>query len=403
MYYNRLIETEILDALEKYPVTAILGPRQVGKSTLAKYIIAKKSNVVYLDLERPSDLNKLDDAEWFFHTNKGSLFCIDEIQRKPELFPVIRSLVDDWGGKGHFLILGSASQDLLKQSSETLAGRISYHKLSPFSWPEISADYSMEDYLVKGGFPGSLITKKMEDSLHWRENFIRTFLERDLLQWTGASPQTIRRLWQMLSYINGQVVNYSSLGNSLGISNTSVKNYIDLLNGTYMLEMLPPYLINSGKRIIKSPKVYFADSGLINSFSGILSFNQLSGHPSLGSVWESVVLLNLKANFPFFRFYFYRTSHGAEIDFIIEYGSKILAIECKASLSPKLRKGNFISMEDVKAEKMLVVFPGNSGWEKSQNIHIVSIQEAIDYVREYFFGGLSTNYRSTPQGVIKPK
>ncbi len=385
MYYHRSIEKDILESLEDFAVTAILGPRQCGKSTLAKYIISNIPNTIYLDLERPSDLNKLSDPEWFLTSNKGKLFCIDEIQRKPDLFPVIRSLVDDWEGKGHFIILSSASQDLIKQSSETLAGRVSYHRLTPFTWQEISNDYSMEDYLVKGGFPGSLLTTSMDISMRWRENFIITFIERDLLQWSAITPQTMHRLWQMLAHINGQVLNYSALGNSLGVSNTTVKNYIDLLYGTYMVNVIQPYHSNAGKRVVKSPKIYISDPGIINSFTGILSFNQLSGHPSLGSVWETVVLHNLLASFPFVKFYYYRTSQGAEMDFVLKYGSKILAIECKASLSPSISKGNYISFKDTKAEKMLVVIPAKSGWEKDQNTKIVSIQEAIQFIREYFF------------------
>ena len=161
MFIPRALESHIQKSLDRFPVTAILGPRQCGKSTLAKHIMAQKTNTIYLDLERPSDLNKLDDAEWFFSSNKGSFFCIDEIQRKPELFPLIRSLCDEWGGKGHFLVLGSASRDLLKQGSESLAGRISYHRLTPLTWPEVAGHFSLEDYLAKGGFPGSLNTGSM--------------------------------------------------------------------------------------------------------------------------------------------------------------------------------------------------------------------------------------------------
>lgn len=384
MYYNRSIEEDIQRSIETFAVTAILGPRQCGKSTLAKYIIAKKENTLYLDLERPSDLNKLADAEWFFTANRGKLFCIDEIQRLPNIFPLIRSLVDEWGGKGHFLIMGSASQDLLRQSSETLAGRISYHRLTPFSLSEINMQYSLEDYLIKGGFPGSLLTQTITDSLRWRENFITTFIERDLLQWSGISPQTMRRLWQMLAHVNGQVVNYSVLGNSLGVSNTTVKNYIDLLHGTYMVEIVSPYLTNTGKRIVKSPKVYLCDSGLINVFTGVLTYNQLLGHPSLGAIWEAVVLSNLKANFPFVDICYYRTNHGAEMDFILEHGQKIIALECKASLSPTISKGSHNSFQDVRAEKMLVVIPAKTGWERSSKILVVSLAEAINYIHNFF-------------------
>ena len=385
MFIPRALENSIHKSLQRFAVTAILGPRQCGKSTLARHIMAGKNNTVYLDLERPSDLNKLDDAEWFFSSNRGSFFCIDEIQRKPELFPLIRSLADKWGGKGHFLVLGSASRELLRQSSETLAGRISYHRLTPFTWPEIAGYYSLEDYLVKGGFPGSLMTGSMEESIEWRDNFIGTFIERDLLQWAGISPAGMRRLWQMLANANGQLVNYSALANSLGVSNTTVKNYIDLLQATYMLDIVQPLHANVGKRITKSPKIYVSDHGLVNAFAGILSFNQLSGHILLGSVWESLVLQNLKAHLPRVACWFYQTSHGAEVDFVLEYGSKRLAVECKASLAPTLTKGNFISMDDVGSEKVLVVTPTEKGWEKSQNILVASITEAIDYAKGYFF------------------
>ena len=386
MFIPRALESHIQKSLDRFPVTAILGPRQCGKSTLAKHIMARKSNTIYLDLERPSDLNKLDDAEWFLSSNKGSFFCIDEIQRKPELFPLIRSLSDEWGGKGHFLVLGSASRDLLKQRSESLAGRISYHRLTPFTWPEVAGHFSLDDYLAKGGFPGSLITGSMEESIDWRENFISTFIERDLLQWAGVSPAAMRRLWQMLANANGQLVNYSALANSLGVSNTTVKNYIDLLQATYMLEVLQPLHANVEKRITKSPKVYVADHGLVNAFAGILSFNQLSGHILLGSVWESLVLQNLKAHVPLVKFWFYRTSHGAEVDFVLEYGSKRLAVECKAALAPSLTKGNFISMDDTGSEKILVVTPTEKGWNKSQHTIVASIPEAIDFIKGYFFG-----------------
>jgi len=386
MYYKRLIETEIVENLSAFPVVAILGPRQSGKSTLAKHISKNliERKTVYIDLELPSDLRKLDDAEWFFTNNKEHLICIDEIQRKPELFPVIRSLTDQWQGNGHFLVLGSASQDLIKQSSETLAGRISYHQLTPFLYSEIKQDYSLEEYIVKGGFSRSLTASNYIISNRWRENFITTFIERDLLQFTGIMPQAMRRLWQMLAHINGQTVNYSSLGNSLDISNSSVKNYIDLLSGTYMIETVQPYLKNIGKRIIKSPKIYISDTGLLNTFIGINSFNQLLGHPVFGSVWESFVLINLKANFPFHRFYHYRTSHGAEIDFVIEYGIKNIAIECKSSLSPSLSKGCYISMSDIKAEQMLVISPVKEGWRMKENIMVASISEAINFIKDYF-------------------
>jgi uncharacterized protein len=384
MYYKRFLEKKVVKSLAHFPVTAILGPRQCGKSTLAKHLLQNYEQPIYLDLERPSDLQKLDDAEWFFQTNKTKLICIDEIQRKPDLFPVIRSLVDEWSNPGHFLVLGSASQDLLKQSSETLAGRIAYHRLTPFLYQEIEQDFSMQDYLIKGGFPGSLLAADKAMSESWRDNFIMTFIERDILQWSNIMPEAMRRLWQMLAQNNGQVQNYAQLCDSLNVSYPTLKNYLDLLQQTFMLEFVPPWFSNLKKRIIKSPELYLNDTGLICSFADIRSFNQLSGHVLLGSVWESLVLQHLKALYPKLNIYFYRTTQGAEVDFVLEHGGKTLALECKASLSPKLSKGNYISQADVKSEKLLVVIPSDEAFEKSKTVYIASLNHAMAFVNDYF-------------------
>ena len=383
MYINRLLEGEVREALKDFPVVAILGPRQVGKSTLAKYLWEElpEDRRVYLDLELPSDLAKLEDAEWFFSQNKGKLICIDEIQRKADLFPVIRSLTDSWGGNGHFLILGSASMDLIRQSSETLAGRISFHYLGPFAYEEVKGRYSLEEYILRGGFPRSLLARNIEVSMRWRENFITTFIERDLSNWFQVSTGNVRRLWQMLAHWSGQVLNYSSLSNSLDISSITVKRYLDLLQGTYMLHVLPPYLANVGKRLVKSPKVYLADSGLMLTFLGITDFNHLLGHSSLGRVWETVVLANLKVYFPFYQVYFYRTAQGTEIDFVLTYGDRLWALECKASLSPALRKGNKMAMKDIGARKLLVVAPVKKGWRMQEGIFVVSLEEMLGFLK----------------------
>ncbi|MFO7788999.1 MAG: ATP-binding protein [Bacteroidales bacterium] len=384
MYYKRYLETKVRKSLEHFPVTTILGPRQCGKSTLAKHLLQNYEQTIYLDLERPSDLQKLDDAEWFFKTNKSKLICLDEIQRKPDLFPIIRSLVDEWSDSGHFLVLGSASQDLIKQSSETLAGRISYHRLTPFLYQEIEHVYSMEDYLIKGGFPGSLLVSDEEISESWRDNFIMTFIERDILQWSNIMPGAMQRLWQMLAQNNGQVQNYAQLCDSLNVSYPTLKNYLDLLQQTFMLEFVPPWFSNLKKRIIKSPELYLNDTGLICTFADIRSFNQLSGHVLLGSVWETLVLQHLKALYPKLKVYFYRTTQGAEIDFVLEYAGKTLAVECKASLSPKLSKGNYISQADVKSDKLLVVIPSDDAYEKNKTTYIASLNHAMSFVKTYF-------------------
>jgi predicted AAA+ superfamily ATPase len=328
-----------------------------------------------LDLERPSDLNKLNDAEWFLSSQKNKLICIDEIQRKPELFPLIRSLADEWDRSGAFLILGSASRDLLRQSSESLAGRIVYKKLTPFLWNEINEICSTEHYFATGGLPRSTLAGKSKVSFEWRENFITTFLERDLLQWKGFTPVTMRRLWQMLAHVNGQTVDYSTIAKSLGVSVTTIKNYIDLLEETYMLEVIPPYISNLGKRLVKSPKIYISDSGITAALLGLRNYEELSGHPAFGAIWEQIVLSNLKGLYPDAKFYFYRTSNGAEIDFVMQLNNKVFAIECKASLSPILSKGNYNAISDIAPEQTFVVAPVNKGWTMRQNIELVSLND----------------------------
>ncbi|MDO9261392.1 MAG: AAA family ATPase, partial [Flavobacteriaceae bacterium] len=204
MYITREVEESVLKALDNNPVVALIGPRQCGKSTLVKYLLKNYPTSIYLDMERPSDLQKLDDAEWFLSSQKTKLICIDEVQRKPDLFPLIRSLVDEWNKNASFLILGSASRDLLQQSSESLAGRISYKRITPFLWKELKEKFSIEKYFAQGAFPRSILANDNAASVEWRENFITTFLERDLLFWRGFTPTTMRRLWQMLAHINGQ-------------------------------------------------------------------------------------------------------------------------------------------------------------------------------------------------------
>jgi len=333
------------------------------------------SDALYLDLERPSDLQKLENAEWLLSSQKDKLICIDEIQRRPDLFPLIRSLVDEWNKAGCFLILGSASRDLLMQSSESLAGRIVYKQLTPFLFSEINNNYSVEQYFECGGFPRSLLTPNSKVSFEWRQNFISTFLERDLLQWVHFTPVTMRRLWQMLAHFNGQTINYSSLGNALNISNQTVKNYIDLLASTYMIHIVPPYISNMSKRLVKAPKVYVADSGITATLLGIHSFQELSGHPAFGAIWEQIVLSNIKGMLPEAEIFYYRTASGNEIDFVIHFNNKIFAVECKASYTPTLSKGSYIAIEDISPNHTFVVTPSPDCWSMKQGIDVVSIEK----------------------------
>lgn len=383
MYIDRKIEEKTRQSLRRYPVVAIIGARQCGKSTLSKVVLKHNSNVIFLDLERPSDLNKLQDAEWFFSSQKQKQICIDEIQRKPELFPLLRSLVDEWDRPGAFLVLGSASRDLLMQSSETLAGRISYLKLTPFFWEEIKEQFTLNQYIVRGGFPRSLLAEDDEASFEWRENFITTFLERDLLQWSGFTPVTMRRLWQMLAHLNGQTSDYSKLAKSLNVSIPTIKKYIDLLESTFMLEILPAYFSNSGKRLIKAPKIYIADSGITAALSGLNSLEEMMGHPSIGGIWEQIVLTNLKANYPKAVFNFYRTSNGAEIDIVMTLNNSIFAIECKNSLSPSLSKGFYFAIEDIYPTHSFIVTPVDEGWPIKKGIDVIGLNELTSKIEEF--------------------
>lgn len=384
MYFSRKIEASVLDALQNNPVVAVIGPRQCGKTTLVKNLLNQVKDSIYLDLEKPSDLQKLDHPEWFLSSQKGKLICIDEIQRKPDLFPLIRSLVDEWEMDGAFLILGSASRELLMQSSESLAGRISYKRLTPFLWSEIIGNNSLEEYFSMGGFPRSLLSANSESSFLWRNDFISTFLERDLLFWKKFTPTTMRRIWQMLAHLNGQTADYSTIARSLNVSSVTVKNYIDLLERTFMIEVLPAYHSNMGRRLIKAPKIYIGDSGITAALLGLNSFAAIYGHPAIGAIWEQIVLSNMKASFPNASFYFYRTAHGAEIDIVMCYKNSVFALECKNTLSPSLSKGNYSAIDDIRPKHTFVVTPNEKGWSMKQGINVVSIDELISELQENF-------------------
>lgn len=382
VYIHRIIDDEIIAAMQNFPVVALIGPRQCGKSTSSKNLLKNFPNAIYLDLERPSDLAKLDDSEWFLSSVKDKVICIDEVQRSPNLFPIIRSLVDEWGLNGKFLLLGSASAELLKQTSESLAGRIVYKKMSPFSWIEINQYFSLEKYFECGGFPRSIIPHDLTVSLEWRESFISTFLERDLLQWSGVSPTTMRRMWQMIAHYNGQIVNYSTLGNSLGVSHNTIKNYIDLLENTFMVKVIKPYYSNLGKRLSKSPKIYIADAGITISLLNLTDFVSITGHPGFGSIWEQMVLSTLQSVFPRSEFFYYRTSNGSEIDFVMKLRDSIFAIECKATSSPKITKGNHFAINDISPKYTYVVAPVKHGWAMQKSIEVVSLTEMIKGIKE---------------------
>jgi predicted AAA+ superfamily ATPase len=384
-YIPRQLEHEIQECLQDFPVVALLGPRQCGKSTLAKALIKDKKDAVYLDLERPADLHKLSEPELFFAESEGKLFCLDEIQRIPELFAPLRSIVDTKSRNGQFLLLGSASRDLIQQSSESLAGRIAYLELSPLLFSEVAATghpYTLNELWVRGGFPDSLLSRTEKSSRRWRENFIRTFLERDIPQLGFHIPaKMIQRVWQMCAHNQGQLLNSSQLGSSLGVSHTTLRSYIDLLEQTFMVRVLQPFSANIKKRLVKSPKVYLRDSGILHTLLKIDDYSDLLGHPVFGASWETIVLENIIAAMPDWKPFFYRTAAGAEIDLLLIRGERRIAIECKASMTPGVTRGFWNALDDLNVESATIIAPVEESYPLKKNVTVSSLASFIKEIR----------------------
>lgn len=317
----RKLENIIWEALDRFPVVGLIGARQVGKTTLARALTDRlPGKSLYLDLERPSDLAKLADPEFFLEQHAGELVVLDEIQRRPEIFPVLRALVDADRRNGRFLVLGSASPDLLRQSSESLAGRIIYHELPPLRIGEVAASPDgWRTLWCRGGLPQSYLAPSDHVSLEWRQAFVTTYLERDLPVLGFRTPATtLRRFWQMLAHSNGQLWNASKIAGSLGVSAPAVRHYLDLLEDTFMVRQLQPYHANLKKRQTKSPKAYVRDSGLLHAILGLETMDAILGHPSAGSSFEGWVIEQVVSVLPAsWHPFFYRTTAGAEIDLVL--------------------------------------------------------------------------------------
>lgn len=381
---KRLQLAEVLRWLNQFPAVGILGPRQCGKSTLARQILIARSDSVYLDLERPADAAKLRDPEAFFALHPDKLVCLDEIQRRPELFPILRGILDERGRNGQLLVLGSASPEMLKQSSETLAGRIGYRELTPFLLPELAERKSgsgiLRRHWLRGGFPRSYLAESDAASHEWREEFIRTFLERDLPQLGVTIPAaTLGRFWQMCAHSHGQLWNASKLAQSLGVTHPTTAAYLRLLEKAFILRVLPPWESNLKKRLVKTPKVYLRDSGLLHALLRIDSSEELLGHPVYGSSWEGYVIeqiLGLAG--PGWAPFFYRTSAGAECDLILRRGRHVLAIECKASSSPKPSLGFWRSIEALEPEQAWIVAPVPEAYPIERGVRVLPLPAALD-------------------------
>lgn len=377
----RSIEKYILQALQSVPVVALLGSRQTGKTTLAKVLSTAltEKKALYLDLELDSDRMALNQAELFLRSHENDLVIIDEIQRKPDLFPLLRALVDQNRIPGRFLILGSASPALVKHSSESLAGRIRLFEVPPFTLPELSGSDWYRLWL-RGGYPNSYLATSDEESFRWRFDFLSTYLERDLPSLGfRMAPSQVRRCLTMLAHNQSQLWNASAYGNSLGLTAPTVKHYLDVLTDTYLVRTLSPYFVNVGKRLIKSPKVHLRDTGLVHALLGIQTWDQLMGHPIAGPSWESFVIETILRSLPFgWEGFFYRTSAGAEIDLVLvsPQGQRI-AIEVKFSQAPVLTKGFHLSRQDLQTELNYMVYPGTHAVPLGNNTTLVPLTDLL--------------------------
>jgi uncharacterized protein len=372
-------------ALADNVATVLLGPRQVGKSTLARTIAAERPDSIYLDLELDEDLRKLDDAAAYLRSTAGRLTVIDEVHRAPLLFATLRSLIDERrrAGQrtGEFLLLGSASLDLVQQASETLAGRVTYIELQPVGPIDgAGAAISLDARWLRGGFPDSLLARDDAASLRWRKAFIRSYLEREVPMFAPRMPAaTIGRLWTMLAHGQGTMLNTARLAQALAVSAPMATRYIDLLEDLLLVRRLTPWSGNLGKRLVRSPKLYVRDCGLVHALLDIGTHDQLLGHPVVGASWEGLAIEALiDAAGPDAQFSFYRTAAGAEIDLVIERGGQVaFAVEIKRSTAPKIEQGFYWGANDIGAARRIVVTPAGERYPGRDGVEVIPLLAAL--------------------------
>lgn len=362
-----------------HPVVAILGPRQCGKTTLAKMYSKKQPSFFeknYFDLENTRDVERLSNPMLVLQPLEN-LIIIDEIQRAPDLFPSIRVLVDSEFQRQQYLILGSATRELIRQSSESLAGRIAYLELTPFSFQEVS---HLEQLWLRGGFPKSYLANTEQDSNDWREFYIRTFLEQDIPNLGIKIPPTsLRRFWTMLAHYHGNIFNSAELGRSFGATNTTMRYYLDILTQTFMIRELKPWHQNIGKRQVKSPKIYFRDSGIFHSLLNISTMAELQNHPKIGASWEGFALeeiIRARTAAPH-DCYFWSTYSGAEVDLLLHQQGKLTAFEFKYSDAPKLTKSMLIALQDLPLEHLYVIYPGRVDYPLHERVSVMGLENFL--------------------------
>lgn len=364
----------INNLISSFPVTAILGPRQCGKTVLANQVAFDH----YFDLENPRDSVRLETPQLALEDLEG-LIVIDEIQRFPDIFQLIRYLVDS-KSKQKYLILGSASRDLIRQSSESLAGRIGYHRLGGFTLSDIGKK-NLQKLWLRGGFPRSYLAGSSSKSFLWLENYINTFLERDIPQLGISIPaRTLRKFWTMISHYHSQVLNHSEIGRSFGISDMTVKKYMNILEGTFMLRVLQPWHTNTKKRLIKRPKIYIRDSGIFHSLMSIENKKQLFSHNKLGASWEGFALeyISRSINKRDEELYFWQTHAGAELDLLWQHKGKNWGIEFKYADAPRKTKSMEIALKDLKLSHLWVVYPGKKAYKLSKNLSVIPIHDIAE-------------------------
>jgi len=371
-----IARTAVLDhvraALTRSPVTVLTGPRQAGKTTLARELLAEDSPS-YFDLEDPVSLARLEEPRTALEPLRG-LVVIDEVQRRPDLFPVLRVLADRRGNPARFLILGSASGDLLRQSAESLAGRMERIEIGGFSLAELGAEAAGVLWR-RGGFPRAYLAPSERDSLVWRKQFIQTLLERDLPQWGVRVPAVaLLRFWTMVAHCHGQIWNAAQPARALGVSASTTRRYLDLLTDALMLRQLQPWHANLGKRQVKSPKIYLRDSGLLHQLLGLETEKALLSHPKLGASWEGFVIDQILATEPFDEVWFWATHQGAEIDLLLRRGDRLLGVECKRADAPRLSPSLRIARDDLGLERIAVVYPGARRYPLGESVEVVPLR-----------------------------
>ena len=373
MIYRPSYLEQLSNAMQRSPVTALLGPRQCGKTTLA-HMFGEGKNTTYFDLESQPDLRRLQNPELMLASLSG-IAILDEIQEMPELFKVLRVLVDRPTNRARFLILGSASPDIIKNASETLAGRVEFVELSGFDLQEIAAG-SLDILWLRGGFPRSFLAESDEDSMAWREGFIRTFLERDIPH-LGISipPAAMRRFWTMLAHYHGQTWNASELGRSMGLSDKTLRSYLDILTGTFMVRQLQPWYENIGKRQVKAPKIYLRDSGILHGLLNLPDHHSLSGHPRVGASWEGFALEQTLQIIKPPQAFFWATHNGAEIDLFFLYRGHRYGIECKLNEAPIITKSMRIALETLRLDHLWLIYPGQHKYDIHEKISVWPLQE----------------------------